>query len=74
MSVCQPNSTKTSETPMPDMERTRSTPAAPLTAVSSGSDTIVSTSSGASPAASVKMVTVGRLRSGKTSTGMRVRT
>ena len=59
---------------MPDMERTRSTPAAPLTAVSSGRVTCSSTSSGARPGASVKMVTVGRFRSGKTSTGIRVST
>ncbi len=59
---------------MPDMDRTRSTPAAPLTEVSSGTVTSNSTSSGASPGASVKMVTVGRFKSGNTSTGIRVST
>ena len=74
VSVSQPNSTKTNDNPMPDIDRTRSTPAAPLTAVSSGTVTSISTSSGANPPASVKMVTVGRLRSGNTSTGIRVST
>ena len=49
--------------------RTRSTPGAPFIACSRGSDTSVSTSSGASPSASVSSVTVGRFRSGSTSTG-----
>ena len=54
---------------MPELERTRFTPGAPLSEVSIGSVTSVSTSSGARPGASVRMLTVGRLRSGKTSTG-----
>ena len=42
--------------------------------VSTGSVTSVSTSSGARPGASVRMVTVGRFKSGKTSTGSFVMT
>src|SRR6185503_4129271 len=71
MSVLQPNSAYTTESPIPELERSRSTPGAPLSAVSIGIVTRVSTSSGASPGASVRMVTVGRLRSGSTSTGSR---
>ena len=69
LSVPQSNSTKTMDSPTPELERTRTTPAAPLTAVSMGRVTRDSTSSGARPWASVMMVTVGRLRSGSTSTG-----
>ena len=50
-----------------------STPVAPFITVSMGKLTNVSTSSGASPSASEKIVTVGRFRSGKTSTGSFVR-
>ena len=70
MSVPQSNSTHTTENPVVDDERTRRTSVAPLRAVSSGKVTIFSTSSGASPAASVRTVTVGAFRSGKTSTSM----
>ena len=45
----------------------RRTPEAPLTAVSMGNVISVSTSSGASPGASVMMTTRGRFRFGKTS-------
>src|SRR5688572_748876 len=70
MLVPQSNSTQTMEMPTPDAERTRRTPVAPFTAVSMGKVTSVSTSSGASPCASVRTVTVGAVRSGKTSTGI----
>jgi len=53
-------------------ERTRRTPVEPFTAVSIGNDTNDSTSSGAIPCASVKTVTVDAVKSGKTSTGMRL--
>jgi hypothetical protein len=70
-SVPQSNSTQTTEMPMPEDERTRRTPVAPFTADSIGKVTRVSTSCGARPCASVTMVTVGAVRSGNTSTGMR---
>jgi hypothetical protein len=54
---------------MPEAERTRRTSLAPFMADSMGKVTSVSTSSGARPCASVMMVTVGRLRLGKTSIG-----
>ncbi len=56
---------------MPEAERTRRTPVAPLIADSIGNETSVSTSCGARPCASVRIVTVGAVRSGKTSTGIR---
>ena len=59
---------------MPLTLRTRSTPGAPFIACSNGSDTSVSTSCGASPSASAISVTVGRFRSGSTSTGRRIST
>ena len=62
------------ESPMPLCERTRDTPGTPFIAVSIGNETSVSTSSGASPLASVMIVTVGLLRSGKTSTGRLIAT
>src|SRR5688500_6058880 len=71
MSVPQSNSTHTTEIPCAVDERTRRTPVAPFTAVSIGNETSASTSSGAIPCASVSTVTVGAVRSGKTSTGMR---
>ena len=71
LSVPHANSTQTIEMPMPDAERTRRTPVAPLTDDSIGNVTSVSTSCGASPWASVTTVTVGAVRSGNTSTGMR---
>ena len=49
--------------------RTTSTPGAPFSATSTGKATCVSISSGAIPFASKNIVTRGRLRSGKTSTG-----
>ena len=55
-----------------EIDRTPVTPCMPFIAVSSGKVMSCSTSSGAIPPASVIKVTVGRLRSGKTSTGMRV--
>ncbi len=72
MSVPQSNSAQTIDSPMPEAERTRRTPLAPFMAASIGKVTRVSTSSGARPCASVMTVTVGRFRSGKTSTGIRV--
>jgi hypothetical protein len=57
--------------PALDVERTDSTPGRPFIAVSSGKVMSCSTSSAAMPPASVKTVTVGLFRSGKTSTGMR---
>ena len=71
MSAPQSNSTHTMEMPMPEAERTRRTSGAPYTAVSMRVVTSVSTSSGASPWASVTIVTVGAVRSGNTSTGIR---
>src|SRR3990172_3587950 len=58
------------EIPIAEDERTRRTPVAPLTAVSTGKVTIVSTSSVAIPCASVRITTVGAVRSGNTSTGI----
>jgi hypothetical protein len=71
MSVPHSNSAKTTAIPTPVDERTRRTPEAPLSAVSMGKVTSVSTSWGAIPWASTTTVTVGAVRSGKTSTGMR---
>lgn len=56
--------------PMPETERTRVTPGMPFIPDSIGKVTSCSTSSGAMPPASVISVTVGLLRSGKTSTGI----
>ena len=71
MSVPHSNSTQTTEMPTAVADRTRRTPAAPLTEVSMGNVTWLSTSVGAMPSASVMTVTVGAVRSGKTSTGIR---
>ena len=71
MSVSQPNSTWITDRPTPDELRTACTPVAPLRTDSRGNVISVSTSSGASPGASVMIVTRGRLRSGKTSIGSR---
>ena len=57
--------------PIAEFDRTRKTPAVPFIADSIGSVTSDSTSSGASPCDSVRIVTVGAVRSGKTSTGDR---
>ncbi len=69
ISVSQPNSTYTTESPSPLVDRTRVTPVAPFTACSTRRVTSRSTSSGTSPCASVMTVTVGRFRSGNMSTG-----
>jgi hypothetical protein len=71
MSVPHANSTHTIEMPMPDAERTRRTPVAPFTAARSGTSPASRPPAGASPWASVTTVTVGAVRSGNTSTGMR---
>ena len=70
MSVPHSNSTQTTEMPCAVDDRTRRMPVDPFTAVSMGNETSASTSSGAMPCASVSTVTVGAVRSGKTSTGM----
>ena len=59
-------------TPIPTAlaERTRRTPDAPLMALSIGNVTSDSISSGAIPWPSARIVTVGAVRSGNTSTGM----
>ena len=72
MSVPQSNSTQTIDIPAALEDRTRLTSVAPLTADSTGNVTSVSTSSDAIPCASVMIVTVGAVRSGKTSTGISV--
>jgi len=58
------------EKPTAVADRTRRTPEAPFIAVSMGNVTKVSTSVGAMPWASVRIVTVGAVKSGKTSTGI----
>src|SRR5712691_1154676 len=68
MSVDQSNSTYTSDSPIEEAERTRDTPVAPFMALSIGKVILASTSSGARPSTSAKIVTTGRSRSGKTST------
>ena len=65
----QSNSTQTIATPTAVAERTRRTPAAPLSADSIGNVTSDSISSGSMPGASVRIVTVGAVRSGSTSSG-----
>ena len=70
ISVPQSNSTHTTATPTAVAERTRLTSEAPLMAASIGNVTSVSISSGAIPRPSARMVTVGAVRSGNTSTGM----
>ena len=70
MSVPQSNSTQTTAMPTAVAERTRRTPDAPLIALSSGNVTSDSISSGAMPCPSVRMVTVGAVRSGNTSIGI----
>ena len=70
MLVPQSNSTHTTEKPTAVADRTRRTRAAPFIAVSMGNVTSVSTSVGAMPWASVRIVTVGAVKSGKTSTGI----
>ena len=70
MSVPQSNSTQTTAMPTAVAERTRRTPEAPLIALSIGNVTSDSISSGAMPWPSVRMVTVGAVRSGNTSIGI----
>ena len=70
-SVPQSNSAKTMLNPWAVVERTRRIPVAPFSAVSIGKVTSASISSGPIPCASVRTVTVGAERSGKTSTGIR---
>ncbi len=70
MSVPQSNSTQTTPMPTAVAERTRRTPEAPLTALSIGNVTSDSISSGAIPCPSARIVTVGAVRSGKTSMGI----
>ena len=65
MSVPQSNSTQTTAMPTAVAERTRRTPDAPLIAASIGNVTSDSISSGAMPRPSVRIVTVGAVRSGK---------
>ena len=59
MSVPQTNSSVTSDWPARDTERTTRTLRMMLTASSTGRDTSVSTSSGAAPGNSVRIVSVG---------------
>ena len=66
-SIPQSNSTQTKEYPYMEVERTRRTLVAPLTAVSTGKVTRRSTSSADIPWASDIITTVGAVRSGKTS-------
>ena len=70
MSKPQSNSTQTTEKPDVEEERTRRTPVAPFTDVSTGKVTRRSTSSAAMPRASVITTTVGAVKSGKTSTSI----
>ena len=68
-SVFQSNSTNTIPIPIAALLLTTSTPGAPFKEVSTGKITWVSISSGANPLDSKKIVTLGRFRSGSTSTG-----
>ncbi len=70
--VPQSNSTVTTDRPTLEIDRTRRTPGAPFKAVSIGKVTRLSTSTGDMPCASVTTVTDGAVRSGNTSTSMRV--
>ena len=72
ISVPQSNSTQMMDMPKDEVERTRRTSVAPFIAVSIGNDTSFSTSSAAMPWASIRITTVGAVRSGKTSTCTRV--
>ena len=71
MSCPQSNSTHTTATPTAVADRTRRTPAAPFSADSIGKVTSDSISSGSMPGASARIVTVGAVRSGSTSSGIR---
>ena len=70
MSCPQSNSTQMTATPTAVADRTRLTPGAPLSAASIGKVTSASMSVGAMPPPSTRMVTVGAVRSGSTSTGI----
>src|SRR5215208_5552364 len=70
MSWPQSNSTQITVTPTAVAERTRRTPAAPFNADSIGNVTSDSISVGTIPGPSISTVTVGALRSGRTSTGI----
>src|SRR5210317_2271370 len=72
MSVPHSNSIKTRDrlTSLTDLNRV--TPVTPMSEFSKGMVTRVSTSSGEKPGDSVKIVTVGLVKSGKTSTGSSV--
>ena len=72
MSTLQSKVTYRKDRPADEVERTLSTPGRPFMVVSRGKVMSCSTSSAAIPPASVMIVTVGLLRSGKTSTGVRV--
>ena len=67
----QSKSACTIEIPAVLEERTRRTPCAPVSVLSIGKVTSRSISIAAKPGASVSTVTVGAVRSGNTSTGMR---
>ena len=71
-SAPQSKSTQMTATPTAVAERTRRTPDEPLRTASIGKVTSASMSLGAIPCASTSTVTVGAVRSGSTSTGMRV--
>src|SRR6185503_2357463 len=71
MSSPHSNSTQTIDSPTALELRTRRTPDRPFTALSIGNVTFCSTSSAASPGASVSTTTVGAFSSGNTSIGMR---
>jgi hypothetical protein len=70
ISVPQSNSTQTTAMPTAVADRTRRTSDAPLIAASIGNVTSVSISSGTIPRPSARIVTVGAVRSGNTSTGI----
>jgi hypothetical protein len=68
MSLPKSNITTTFEIPVIETDLTSLTPGMPFKADSIGNETSASTSSGASPGASVRTVTWGGAKSGKTST------
>src|SRR5262245_3868268 len=70
MSCPQSNSTQITATPTAVAERTRRTPEAPFRADSIGKVTSDSISVGTMPRPSTRMVTVGALKSGRTSSGI----
>ena len=70
-SAPQSKSTRITATPTDVVERTRRTPDAPASADSIGNVASASRSAGAMPCPSTSTVTVGAVRSGSTSTGIR---